>query len=148
MAERTTTARPYAKAIFALARRNNTRSRRPSAGLIRGRRSRSLTLAGTRCWAARTSDRPGAARWSCVNGVAGAHARRERTQNFFRCSRRTAGSDCSPRSRLLFEQMKAEVGERGGRGSDVRRRRSRADQESRHAAALQKKLGAQRAAAH
>ena len=135
MAERTTTARPYAKAIFALARKGN-RLAETSAGLIRSAevvadpRVRSL-LGSPHVTAAQLSE--------LVSGVAG-DTLDENGRNFVSLLAQNRRLGFLPEIAALYEQMKAEV----ENAVDVEVTAASplsADQESRYAAALQKKLG-------
>jgi F-type H+-transporting ATPase subunit delta len=135
MAERTTTARPYAKAIFALARKGN-RLAETSAGLIRA----AETVLDPRVHALLGSPHVTAAQLSeLVNGVAGDQLD-ENGRNFVTLLAQNRRLGFLPEITALFEQMKAEV----ENAVDVEVTAATAltpDQEGRYAAALQKKLG-------
>jgi F-type H+-transporting ATPase subunit delta len=135
MAERTTTARPYAKAIFALARKGN-RLAETSAGLVRA----AETVLDPRVHALLGSPHVTAAQLSeLVNGVAGDQLD-ENGRNFVTLLAQNRRLGFLPEITALFEQMKAEV----ENAVDVEVTAATAltpDQEGRYAAALQKKLG-------
>jgi F-type H+-transporting ATPase subunit delta len=135
MAERTTTARPYAKAIFALARQAN-RLAETSAGLIRA----AETVVDPRVHALLGSPHVTAAQLAeLVNGIAGDRLD-ENGRNFVALLAQNRRLGFLPEITALFEQMKAEV----ENAVDVEVTAATAltpDQESRYAAALQKKLG-------
>jgi F-type H+-transporting ATPase subunit delta len=135
MAERTTTARPYAKAIFALARQGN-RLADTSAGLIRA----AETVVDPRVHALLGSPHVTPAQLAeLVNGVAGDRLD-ENGRNFVALLAQNRRLGFLPEIAALFEQMKAEV----ENAVDVEVTAATAltpDQESRYAAALQKKLG-------
>ena len=135
MAERTTTARPYAKAIFALARKSN-RLAETSAGLIRA----AETVSDPRVHTLLGSPHVTAPQLSeLVSGVAG-DALDENGRNFVALLAQNRRLGFLPEIAALFEQMKAEV----ENVVDVEVTAATAltpDQESRYAAALQKKLG-------
>jgi len=135
MAERTTTARPYAKAIFALARKGN-RLAETSAGLIRA----AETVLDPRVHALLGSPHVTSAQLSeLVNGVAGDQLD-ENGRNFVTLLAQNRRLGFLPEIAALFEQMKAEV----ENAVDVEVTAATAltpDQEGRYAAALQKKLG-------
>jgi F-type H+-transporting ATPase subunit delta len=135
MAERITTARPYAKAIFALARKNNTLAD-TAAGLTLGAEvvahpSVHALLGSPHVTAAQLSE--------LVNGVAGSKLD-EHGRNFITLLALNRRLGFLPEIAALFAQMKAEV----ENAVDVEVTSATAlspDQESRYAAALQKKLG-------
>jgi F-type H+-transporting ATPase subunit delta len=137
MAERITTARPYAKAIFALARKNN-RLADTAAGLTLGAEvvsdpSVHALLGSPHVTAAQLSE--------LVNGIAGARLD-ENGRNFVTLLAQNRRLGFLPEIAALFEQMKAEV----ENAVDVEVIASTAltsEQENRYAAALQKKLGRQ-----
>jgi F-type H+-transporting ATPase subunit delta len=135
MAERTTTARPYAKAIFALARKGNKLAE-TSAGLIRS----AEVVADPRVRALLGSPHVSAAQLAeLVNGVAG-DSLDENGRNFVSLLAQNRRLGFLPEIAALYEQMKAEV----ENAVDVEVTAASplsADQESRYAAALQKKLG-------
>jgi F-type H+-transporting ATPase subunit delta len=135
MAERTTTARPYAKAIFALARQAN-RLAETSAGLIRA----AETVVDPRVHALLGSPHVTAAQLAeLVNGIAGDRLD-ENGRNFVALLAQNRRLGFLPEITALFEQMKAEV----ENAVDVEVTAATAltpDQVSRYAAALQKKLG-------
>jgi F-type H+-transporting ATPase subunit delta len=135
MAERTTTARPYAKAIFALARKNN-RLAETSAGLLRA----AETVSDPRVHVLLGSPHVTAPQLSeLVNGVAG-EALDENARNFVTLLAQNRRLGFLPEIVALFEQMKAEV-ENAVDVEVVSATALTSDQESRYAAALQKKLG-------
>ena len=137
MAERTTTARPYAKAIFALARKSN-RLAETSEGLLRA----ATTVADPRVHALLGSPHVTAPQLSeLVNGIAGA-ALDENGRNFVSLLAQNRRLGFLPEIAALFEQMKAEV-ENAVDVEVVSASQLSSDQESRYAAALQKKLGRQ-----
>jgi F-type H+-transporting ATPase subunit delta len=135
MAERITTARPYAKAIFALARKGNTLAN-TAAG---------LTLAARVVADPRVSPLLGSPHVTpaqlaeLVTGVAGTSLD-ENGRNFINLLAQNRRLGFLPEIAALFEQMKAEV----ENAVDVEVTAAvplTSDQESRYAAALQKKLG-------
>ena len=137
MAERITTARPYAKAIFSLARKSNTLAA-TSAGLIRA----AETVADPRVHALLGSPHVTAAQLAeLVIGVAGASLD-EHSKNFVSLLAQNRRLGFLPEIAALFEQMKAEV-ENAVDVDVVSASKLTPDQESRYAAALQKKLGRQ-----
>jgi F-type H+-transporting ATPase subunit delta len=135
MAERTTTARPYAKAIFALARQGNKLAE-TSAGLIRS----AEVVADPRVRPLLGSPHVSAAQLAeLVSGVAG-DTLDENGRNFVSLLAQNRRLGFLPEIAALYEQMKAEV----ENAVDVEVTAASplsADQESRYAAALQKKLG-------
>jgi F-type H+-transporting ATPase subunit delta len=137
MAERTTTARPYAKAIFALARQGNKLAE-TSAGLVRA----AETVADPRVHALLGSPHVTPAQLAeLVSGVAGASFD-EHSRNFVSLLAQNRRLGFLPEIAALFEQMKAEV-ENAVDVEVVSASQLTPDQESRYAAALQKKLGRQ-----
>jgi F-type H+-transporting ATPase subunit delta len=137
MAERITTARPYAKAIFSLARQGNTLAA-TSAGLMRA----AETVADPRVHALLGSPHvtPGQLA-DLVNGVGGS-ALDENSKNFVSLLAQNRRLGFLPEIAALFEQMKAEV-ENAVDVEVIAATKLTPDQESRYAAALQKKLGRQ-----
>jgi F-type H+-transporting ATPase subunit delta len=135
MAERITTARPYAKAIFALARKGNSLAAM-STGLQRAAtvvvdpRVHGL-LGNPTVTAAQLAD--------LVNGIAGFD---DNGRNFISLLAQNRRLGFLPEIAALFEQMKAEV-ENAVDVEVVAATNLTPDQESRYAAALQKKLGRQ-----
>jgi F-type H+-transporting ATPase subunit delta len=135
MAERTTTARPYAKAIFALARQSN-RLAETSSGLLRA----AETVVDPRVHALLGSPHVSASQLSeLVNDVAGG-ALDENGRNFVTLLAQNRRLGFLPEIAALFEQMKAEV-ENAVDVEVTSATTLTSDQESRYAAALQKKLG-------
>ena len=135
MAERITTARPYAKAIFALARQNNSLAA-TAEGLVLG----AQVVADPRVHALLGSPHVTSAQLSeLVNGIAGSKLD-EHGRNFVTLLAQNRRLGFLPEIAALFETMKAEV----ENSVDVDVTSATAltpDQESRYAAALQKKLG-------
>ena len=135
MAERITTARPYAKALFSLAHKANTLDA-TSTGLQR---------AATVVVDPQVHDLLGHPRVTpaqlaeLVNGIAGLD---EDGRNFVALLAQNRRLGFLPEIAALFEQMKAEV-ENAVDVEVVAATNLTADQESRYAAALQKKLGRQ-----
>ena len=135
MAERITTARPYAKAIFALARKGNSLGD-TSTGLQRAAtvivdpQVHGL-LGNPHVTAAQLAD--------LVNGIAGLD---ENGRNFIALLAQNRRLGFLPEIAALFEQMKAEV-ENAVDVDVLAATQLTPDQESRYAAALQKKLGRQ-----
>jgi len=135
MAERITTARPYAKAIFALARKGNSLGD-TSTGLQRAAtvivdpQVHGL-LGNPHVTAAQLAD--------LVNGIAGLD---ENGKNFIALLAQNRRLGFLPEIAALFEQMKAEV-ENAVDVDVLAATQLTPDQESRYAAALQKKLGRQ-----
>ena len=120
MAERITTARPYAKAIFALARKGNTLAA-TSAGLMRA----AEVVADPRVHALLGSPHVTPAQLAeLVTGVVGAGLD-ENSRNFVSLLAQNRRLGFLPEIAALFEQMKAERGERGGCRSDRGDRSSR-----------------------
>jgi F-type H+-transporting ATPase subunit delta len=135
MAERTTTARPYAKAIFALARKNN-RLTETSDGLTRA----AETVLDPRVHALLGSPHVTAAQLAeLVAGIAGP-ALDENGRNFLSLLAQNRRLGFLPEIVALFEKMKADV-ENAVDVEVVSASPLSSDQESRYAAALQKKLG-------
>ena len=135
MAERITTARPYAKAIFALARKNNS-----LAGTADGLTLGAQVVADPRVHSLLGSPHVTAAQLSeLVNGIAGSKLD-EHGRDFISLLAANRRLGFLPEIAALFAQMKAEV----ENAVDVEVTSATAlspDQESRYAAALQKKLG-------
>ncbi|HTU67212.1 MAG TPA: F0F1 ATP synthase subunit delta [Steroidobacteraceae bacterium] len=135
MAERITTARPYAKAIFALARQNNSLAA-TADGLTLG----AQVVADPAVHPLLGSPHVTPAQLSeLVNGVAGSKLD-EQGRNFVTLLAQNRRLGFLPEIAALFEQMKAEV----ENAVDVEVTSATgltADQEGRYAAALQKKLG-------
>jgi F-type H+-transporting ATPase subunit delta len=135
MAERITTARPYAKAIFALARKNDSLAA-TAEGLVLGAevvanpQVRSL-LGSPHVTAAQLSE--------LVNDVAG-NKLDQNGRDFITLLALNRRLGFLPEIAALFAQMKAEV-ENAVDVEVTSATALSADQESRYAAALQKKLG-------
>jgi F-type H+-transporting ATPase subunit delta len=137
MAERITTARPYAKAIFALARTGNKLAE-TSAGLQRA----AAVVVDPRVHALLGSPHVTAPQLAeLVTGVAGATLD-ENSRNFVSLLAQNRRLGFLPEIVALFEQMKAEV-ENAVDVEVIAASKLTPDQESRYAAALQKKLGRQ-----
>ena len=135
MAERTTTARPYAKAIFALARQGN-RLAETSTGLIRA----AETVTDPRVHALLGSPHVTAAQLAeFVNGIAGPSLD-ENGRNFVSLLAQNRRLGFLPEIAALFEQMKSEV-ENSVEVDVTSATALTPEQEGRYAAALQKKLG-------
>jgi F-type H+-transporting ATPase subunit delta len=135
MAERTTTARPYAKAIFALARKNS-RLAETSSGLLRA----AETVVDPRVHSLLGSPHVRPPQLAeLVNGIAG-DALDENGRNFISLLAQNRRLGFLPEIAALFEQMKAEV-ENAVDVEVTAATALTAEQESRYAAALQKKLG-------
>ncbi len=137
MAERITTARPYAKAIFAIARKGNT-----LANTAAGLRLAATVVADPRVSPLLGSPHVTPAQLAeLVNGIAIAGASLdENGRNFVTLLAQNRRLGFLPEIAALFEQMKAEV----ENAVDVEVTAAvplTSDQESRYAAALQKKLG-------
>ncbi len=137
MAERTTTARPYAKAIFALARKGNTltatsASLTRAAEVVSDPRVRAL-LGSPHVTAAQLAE--------LVTGVTGAGLD-EYGRNFVTLLAQNRRLGFLPEIAALFEQMKADV-ENAVDVEVIAASKLTLEQESRYAAALQKKLGRQ-----
>ena len=137
MAERITTARPYAKAIFALARQSNALAA-TAEGLALG----AETVADPRVHALLGSPHVTAAQLSeLVNGIAGAKLD-ENGRNFITLLAQNRRLGFLPEIAAVFEQMKAEV-ENAVDVEVIAASKLTPEQESRYVAALQKKLGRQ-----
>jgi len=135
MAERITTARPYAKAIFALARKNNS-----LAGTADGLTLGAQVVADPRVQALLGSPHVTPAQLAeLVNGVAGSSLD-ESGRNFVTLLAQNRRLGFLPEIAALFAQMKAEV-ENAVDVEVISATALTSDQESRYAAALQKKLG-------
>ncbi len=137
MAERITTARPYAKAIFALARKNDalgpvaaTLTR--AAEVVSDPRVRAL-LGSPHVTPAQLAE--------LVTGVTGAGLD-ENGRNFVSLLAQNRRLGFLPEIVALFEQMKSDV-ENAVDVEVIAASQLTPDQESRYAAALQKKLGRQ-----
>jgi F-type H+-transporting ATPase subunit delta len=135
MAERITTARPYAKAIFALARQANT-----LAGTAEGLTLGAQVVADPRVHELLGSPHVTATQLAeLVNGIAGSKLD-QHGRDFVALLAQNRRLGFLPEIAALFAQMKAEV----ENAVDVDVTSATAltpDQESRYAAALQKKLG-------
>ena len=135
MAERITTARPYAKAIFALARQDNSLAA-TADGLMLG----AQVVADPRVHALLGSPHVTPAQLSeLVNGIAGSKLD-EHGRDFVTLLAQNRRLGFLPEIAALFAQMKTEV----ENAVDVEVTSATAltpDQEGRYAAALQKKLG-------
>ena len=135
MAERITTARPYAKAIFALARQSNSLGA-TSTGLQRA----ATVVADPQVHGLLGNPHVTAAQLAdLVNGIAGLD---ENGRDFVTLLAQNRRLGFLPEIAALFEQMKAEV-ENAVDVEVVAATNLTPDQESRYAAALQKKLGRQ-----
>ncbi len=135
MAERITTARPYAKAIFSLARMGNTLAE-TSAGLTRA----AEVVADPRVHALLGSPHVTPAQLAeIVTGVVGAGLD-ENSRNFISLLAANRRLGFLPEIAALFELMKSEL-ENAVDVEVVAASKLTPDQESRYAAALQKKLG-------
>src|SRR5262245_65346840 len=135
MAERITTARPYAKAIFALARKGNTLGT-TSTGLQRA----ATVVADPAVHELLGSPHVTPAQVAgVVNDVAGLD---ENGRNFVSLLAQNHRLGFLPEIAALFEQMKAEV-ENAVDVEVIAAAQLTPDQETRYAAALQKKLGRQ-----
>jgi len=135
MAERITTARPYAKAIFALARTGNSLAA-TSTGLQRA----ATVVADPQVHELLGSPHVTPAQLAeLVNGVAGLD---DNGRNFVALLAQNRRLGFLPEIAALFEQMKTEV-ENAVEVEVVAAAKLTPDQESRYAAALQKKLGRQ-----
>jgi F-type H+-transporting ATPase subunit delta len=135
MAERTTTARPYAKAIFALARQGN-RLADTSAALIRG----AETVADPRVHALLGSPHVTAPQLAeLVSGVVGDKLD-EHGRNFISLLAANRRLGFLPEIAALFEQMKAEV-ENAVEVEVFAATQPTPEQLDHFAQALQKKLG-------
>ena len=135
MAERITTARPYAKAIFALARQNDSLAA-TAGGLELGAR----VVADPTVHSLLGSPHVSAAQLSeLVNGIVGGKLD-ENGRDFITLLAQNRRLGFLPEIAALFEQMKSEV-ENAVDVEVTSATALSADQESRYAAALQKKLG-------
>ena len=135
MAERITTARPYAKAIFSLARKGNTLAA-TSAGLTRA----AEVVADPRVHALLGSPHVTPAQLAeLVTGVAGAGLD-EHSRNFVSLLAAEPPSRIPPRDRGAVRADEAEL-ENAVDVEVIAASKLTPDQESRYAAALQKKLG-------
>jgi F-type H+-transporting ATPase subunit delta len=135
MAERITTARPYAKAIFALARKGNSLGT-TSTGLQRA----ATVVADPQVHTLLGSPHVTAAQLAgLVNDIAGLD---ENGRNFVTLLAQNRRLGFLPEIAALFEQMKSEV-ENAIDVEVVAAAKLTSEQESRYAAALQKKLGRQ-----
>jgi len=135
MAERTTTARPYAKAIFALAHRGNSLAA-TSANLVRA----AEIVADPRVHALLGSPHVTPAQLAeFVTGIVGAGLD-EHGRNFIALLAQNRRLGFLPEIAALFEQMKSEV-ENSVDVDVISATALSSDQESRYVAALQKKLG-------
>jgi F-type H+-transporting ATPase subunit delta len=137
MAERITTARPYAKAIFALARQNdslaNTAAGLTLAAEVVAHPSVHALLGSPHVTPAQLSE--------LVNGIAGGQLDAN-GRDFVTLLAQNRRLGFLPEIAALFEQMKAEV-ENAVDVEVIAASQLTPDQESRYAAALQKKLGRQ-----
>jgi len=135
MAERITTARPYAKAIFALARKDNSLGAK-SIGLQRA----ATVVADPQVHGLLGNPHVTPAQLAdLVNGIAGLD---DNGRNFVTLLAQNRRLGFLPEIAALFEQMKTEI----ENAVDVEVTSATAltpDQEGRYAAALQKKLGRQ-----
>jgi F-type H+-transporting ATPase subunit delta len=135
MAERITTARPYAKAIFSLARKGNTLAE-TSEGLTRA----AEVVADSRVHALLGSPHVTPAQLAeIVTGVVGAGLD-ENSRNFISLLAANRRLGFLPEIAALFELMKSEL-ENAVDVEVIAASKLTPDQESRYAAALQKKLG-------
>jgi F-type H+-transporting ATPase subunit delta len=135
MAERITTARPYAKAIFALARQNNSLGA-TSTGLQRA----ATVVADPAVHNLLGSPHVTPVQLAgLVNDIAGLD---EHGRNFVSLIAQNRRLGFLPEIAALFEQMKSEV-ENAVDVEVVAASQLTPDQETRYAAALQKKLGRQ-----
>ena len=135
MAERITTARPYAKAIFALARKDNSLGAK-SIGLQRA----ATVVADPQVHGLLGNPHVTPAQLAdLVNGIAGLD---DNGRNFVTLLAQNRRLGFLPEIAALFEQMKAEV-ENAVDVEVIAASALSTDQESRYAAALQKKLGRQ-----
>jgi F-type H+-transporting ATPase subunit delta len=133
MAERITTARPYAKAIFALARAGNSLAA-TSQGLQRG----ATVVADPQVHGLLGNPHVTSAQLAdLVNGIAGLD---ESGRNFVSLLAQNRRLGFLPEIAALFELMKSEL-ENAVDVEVVAASKLTPDQESRYAAALQKKLG-------
>ncbi len=135
MAERITTARPYAKAIFALARKANSLGP-TSTGLQRA----ATVIVDPQVHGLLGNPHVAPAQLAeLVNGIAGLD---ETGRNFISMLAQNGRLGFLPEIAALFEQMKAEV-ENAVDVEVVAATNLSPEQESRYAAALQKRLGRQ-----
>ena len=135
MAERITTARPYAKAIFALARKDNSLGAK-SIGLQRA----ATVVADPQVHGLLGNPHVTPAQLAdLVNGIAGLD---DNGRNFVTLLAQNRRLGFLPEIAALFEQMKTEI-ENAVDVEVVAASKLTPDQESRYAAALQKKLGRQ-----
>ena len=135
MAERITTARPYAKAIFAIARKANSLGA-TSTGLQRA----AMVVVDPQVHGLLGNPHVTDAQLAdLVNGIAGLD---EEGRNFITLLAQNRRLGFLPEIAALFEQMKAEV-ENAVDVEVIAASALSADQEGRYAAALQKKLGRQ-----
>jgi F-type H+-transporting ATPase subunit delta len=135
MAERITTARPYAKAIFALARKDNSLGAK-SIGLQRA----ATVVADPQVHGLLGNPHVTPAQLAdLVNGIAGLD---DNGRNFVTLLAQNRRLGFLPEIAALFEQMKTEI-ENAVDVEVVAATQLTPDQESRYAAALQKKLGRQ-----
>jgi F-type H+-transporting ATPase subunit delta len=135
MAERITTARPYAKAIFALARKANSLAA-TADGLTLG----AQVVADPRVHALLGSPHVTAAQLSeLVNGIVGSKLD-EHGRDFISLLAQNRRLGFLPEIAALFVQMKAEV-ENAVDVDVISATALTSEQEGRYAAALQKKLG-------
>jgi len=135
MAERITTARPYAKAIFALARKDNSLGAK-SIGLQRA----ATVVADPQVHGLLGNPHVTPAQLAdLVNGIAGLD---DNGRNFVTLLAQNRRLGFLPEIAALFEQMKSEV-ENAVDVEVIAATQLTPDQETRYAAALQKKLGRQ-----
>ena len=135
MAERITTARPYAKAIFALARKDNSLGAK-SIGLQRA----ATVVADPQVHGLLGNPHVTPAQLAdLVNGIAGLD---DNGRNFVTLLAQNRRLGFLPEIAALFEQMKTEI-ENAVDVEVIAASKLTPDQESRYAAALQKKLGRQ-----
>ncbi len=135
MAERITTARPYAKAIFALSRKGNSLAA-TSTGLQRA----ATVVADPQVHGLLGNPHVTSAQLAdLVNGIAGLD---DNGRNFVSLLAQNHRLGFLPEITALFEQMKAEV-ENAVDVEVLAASTLTPDQEKRYAAALQKKLGRQ-----
>jgi F-type H+-transporting ATPase subunit delta len=135
MAERITTARPYAKAIFALARKGNT-----LAAMSTGLQRAASVVADPQVHPLLGNPHVTPAQLAgLVNDIAGLD---ENGRNFVSLLAQNRRLGFLPEIAALFEQMKSEV-ENAVDVEVVAASQLTSEQEGRYAAALQKKLGRQ-----
>ena len=137
MAERITTARPYAKAIFSLARQGNTVAA-TSAGLMRA----AETVADPRVHDLLGSPHVTPEQLAGLVNVVAGSALDENGRNFVSLLAQNRRLGFLPEIAALFEQMKAEL-ENAVDVEVIAAAQLTPEQEGRYAAALQKKLGRQ-----